>query len=558
MISAPFLTNVRRCAGHSAERSHPICFIRFREVLFKMQEDLLKRMGQLMVFGFHGKRMTPELKQMIHKYKLGNIILFSRNLEDPVQIRRLTGELQKEAKKAGHRYPLLICTDQENGAVRRLGSGSTEFPGSMLLGAAHNEKYTYEIARMTAEELKSVGINWNLAPVVDVNNNPLNPVICTRSFGANPQSVARMGEAFMRGMQEGGIVPTLKHFPGHGDTGTDSHLDLPVITHELSRLEQVELVPFRHCISAGADVIMSAHIYFPVLEKQYGVPATLSRNILTGLLRDRLRFQGVITTDCLEMKAIADRFGTARGAVLALRAGADLVMVSHTYEKQMETLDRVERAMRDGEIDMQAMTQSLARIDQLKKKYLNWNEALNIETISVAALEKHRESAERIYKEGITLVKNNVLPLKPRARTLFIYSEKLFISKVEDQQNHLSVFESIVRKVNPEADVVKLEEPSFDRLLKNIKSRQENYQAIVALTASLTENSRQIEIINQLHGTDHYPIVVIAGKSPYDIRFLPDVDAYLCTYDLNRTALNIAVRTLFGLENVSGSLPVRI
>jgi len=525
-----------------------------------LKMDILKSIGQLMVFGFYGKKMTPELKKMIHENNLGCIILFSRNLAEPSQIRQLTKELQAEAKKAGHQHPLMICTDQENGAVRRLGKESTAFPGSMVLGATHDVKNAFEVAKMTAEELNNVGINWNLAPVVDVNNNSLNPVICTRSFGEDPNNVAEMSKAFMRGLQEKGIISTLKHFPGHGDTSMDSHLDLPVIKSNIDRLEKVEIVPFRRCIEAGADVIMSAHIYFPALEKQYGLPATLSKNVLTGLLREHLHFQGVITTDCLEMKAIADRFGTARGAVMALKAGADMVMVSHTYEKQAETLEKVNEALEEGQIDTKSLTQSIERINRLKEKYLSWNKALNPESILVVSNENHSACAEQIYKEGITLVKNEhqILPLSTTDKVLFIYSERLLSAKVEDQKNHLSFFEKIVKNSDSNADVFTMESSELVTLLKKNESGMKKYQAIVVLTASLSKESDQVNLIKEISKSSDYPLIMIAGKSPYDIRLFSNVDAYLCTYDINPTALNIAVRSIFGLEEVKGILPVNL
>jgi beta-N-acetylhexosaminidase len=541
----------------------------FKKTLFNgvipitfQNRDLIQNIGQLMVFGFYGRKMTPELKQFINKNKLGNIILFSRNIDDQLQIRQLTMELQGEAKRAGHKHPLLICTDQENGAVRRLGSGSTEFPGSMLIGATYSTANAFEISRMTAEELKSVGINWNLAPVVDVNNNPANPVICTRSFGEDPQVVAEMGEAFMRGMQSEGIVSTLKHFPGHGDTGVDSHLDLPVIPHNLERLESVELVPFRKCIKAGADVIMSAHVYFPAIEKQYGLPATLSKAVLTGLLRERLHFQGVITTDCLEMKAIDDRFGTAQGAVMAFQAGADFAMVSHTFEKQKETLEAVTSALENGKIDTQSVRNSMERIDRLKDKYLDWGQALKKEVISVEKGEEHWTTAEKVYHEGITLLTNkqDLLPLSDRknSKTLFLYSGKVFAAKVEDQKDQISGFESIVKSVHTESEVAKIEDPSFNVLLKNVISNAESYQAVVLLTVSITKESSQIDLLTQLKKTCNCPVIVIAAKSPYDLRLLPQADGYICTYDFNPLSLKIAIRSLFGLDKVYGRLPISL
>lgn len=524
--------------------------------------QVIHKIGQLMVFGFYGTKMTPGIKKMIDEFGLGNIILFSRNLDHPDQIRALTAELQTEAKRAGHKYPLLICTDQENGAVRRLGQGAAEFPGAMLLGATHSAENAFEIAGRTAGELKSVGINWNLAPVVDVNNNPDNPVICTRSFGEDPQEVAAMGKAFMKGLQGAGIVPTLKHFPGHGDTGVDSHLDLPVIQHDLERLEKVEFVPFRQCINSGADVIMSAHIYFPAIEKQYGLPATLSRSVLTGLLRQTMHFQGVITTDCLEMKAIADRFGTAQGAVMAFQAGADLAMVSHTYSKQVETLERVAQAIKDGDIGMESLRQSFERVELLKKKYLDWTSALNPEMQSKETSMENHSIAKKIYREGVTVVKKDkrLFPLSEdkKEKILFLYSEKVFSAKVEDQQNFLSRIKEAIIKRHPSLTVVRIESPGYCQVLDDAFSGNKKYQAIIVLTASLTKTSALPALIGRLKKSCPIPIAVIAGKSPYDLRLLPDVDSYICTYDLNETTLEFAIHLLFSPETGTGRLPVSL
>ncbi|MCI1859200.1 MAG: beta-N-acetylhexosaminidase [Sporolactobacillus sp.] len=519
-----------------------------------IKEDVLRQIGQLMVFGFYGEQMTPELKEMIDRYQVGNIILFSRNLSNPQQIRRLTVELQTEARNAGHRRPLLICTDQENGAVRRLGAGAVALPGAMLLGATRQTDYAYEVAAMTAAELRSVGINWNLAPVVDVNNNPENPVIGTRSFGSDPRAVAAMGAAFMRGLQDNGTVSTLKHFPGHGDTGTDSHLDLPVIRHDLKRLEQIELPAFRHCIDAGAEVVMSAHIFFPALENRCGVPATLSRNILTGLLREHLRFRGVITTDCLEMRAIADRFGTARGAVMALQAGADLVMVSHTYERQRETLAKVYRAVVDGTLAVGALERSLQRIGRLKARYLDWNDALNVRPLPDDVLQRYRKRAAHIRRQGVTLVNQQGLPLDCNKRTLFIDAASRTVSNVEDRATAFSTACAIIKAVNPLAEFVSLAGTAVEALIDRLKERA--YQAVVVVTRSIERDRSRSDLVRRIAAASPCPLVALAGKSPYDLRLFERTVASICTYDFDAGALADAVRTLFGLEKVSGSLPV--
>jgi beta-N-acetylhexosaminidase len=290
---------------------------------------LEEQIGQTLMVGFPGTTPSREVIELIQRYHVGNILLFSRNVLDAEQVRTLTAHLQQAAREAGHAHPLLIAVDQENGIVQRLGEAATLFPGNMSLGAIGSQEIAFDVARATARELKALGINMNLAPVVDVNNNAANPVIGVRSFGEDAQLVARLGSAMVRGYQDVGVISCLKHFPGHGDTAVDSHLALPTIPHTLERLEAVELVPFRSGIEAGTASIMIAHMAFPALTRDNALPATLSSAIIQGLLREKLGFEGVILSDCLEMQAISNTFGTASAATMALQAGIDLSLVSH-------------------------------------------------------------------------------------------------------------------------------------------------------------------------------------------------------------------------------------
>src|SRR5579884_1477526 len=238
--------------------------------------SLEEQIGQALMVGFWGTKPSQEIIDLITRYHVGNIILFSRNTGDTRQVLELTRSLQEIAKEAGHRYPLLIAIDQENGIVQRLGEAVTIFPGNMALGAIGSDEIAYEVARATGEELLALGINMNLAPVVDVNNNPANPVIGVRSFGEDTHLVARLGAAMVKGYRVAGILSCLKHFPGHGDTAVDSHLAMPIIPHTLERLEMLELVPFRRGIEAGAECLMIAHVAFPALAEQGNLPGTLS------------------------------------------------------------------------------------------------------------------------------------------------------------------------------------------------------------------------------------------------------------------------------------------
>src|SRR5215467_4572704 len=311
---------------------------------------LEEQIGQSLVAGFWGTTPSPEIIDLIRNYHIGGIILFSRNVQDAQQVLELTHSLQLIAKTAGHPTPLLIAIDQENGMVRRLGKGTTQFPGNMALGATGSEQVVYDVAQATGSELKALGINMNLAPVVDVNNNPANPVIGVRSFGEDPHQVARLAAAAVKGYRAAGVISDLKHFPGHGDTAVDSHLALPIISRTLEQLEAIELVPFSSGIGAGADSVMIAHISFPALTHQEALPATVSPAIVRGLLREKLGYDGVIISDCMEMSAVAETIGTERAAVMALQAGVDLVLVSHTYARQRGSIEAMQSALQAGEL----------------------------------------------------------------------------------------------------------------------------------------------------------------------------------------------------------------
>src|SRR6266849_754509 len=327
---------------------------------------LEEQAGQVLMAGFWGSTPSQEIIDLIQHYHVGNIILFSRNVRDARQVFELTRSLQQIAREAGQRYPLFIAIDQENGIVQRLGEATTIFPGNMALGAIGSEEIAYEVAQATGRELKALGINMNLAPVVDVNNNPANPVIGVRSFGEDPQQVARLGAAMVKGYRAAGVLSCLKHFPGHGDTEVDSHLALPTIPYTLERLEALELVPFRRGIEAGAESVMIAHISFPALTRQAISPATLSPAIVQGLLREKLGFNGVVLSDCMEMKAISDTFGTERAAVMALQAGIDLVLVSHNYTRQRGSFEAIRAAVQASELSPQVIQQAAERVVGLK------------------------------------------------------------------------------------------------------------------------------------------------------------------------------------------------
>ena len=320
--------------------------------------------GQLVMAGFHGTDLSRTFLDWLEEYRPGGVILFSRNLEDPEQVARLTNALQAHASNS----PLLIAIDEEGGRVSRLPQGFTTFPAASRVAACHAPDVAYEVAEVTARELRAVGINMNMAPVLDVNSNPANPIIGDRAYGTEPEPVCAYGLAVAQGLEDNGIIPCGKHFPGHGETSTDSHHVLPVVEADRARLDAVELEPFRRAISRGLPAIMTAHVRYPALDAE--APATLSQSILTDLLRNRLGFEGVTLTDDMEMRAILDHQPIGEASVRAIQAGADMVVICHQQEQQGAAIAAIERALERGELSWERLTASVARIRALKDKHL--------------------------------------------------------------------------------------------------------------------------------------------------------------------------------------------
>ncbi|HEY6541337.1 MAG TPA: beta-N-acetylhexosaminidase [Ktedonobacteraceae bacterium] len=514
---------------------------------------LEEQIGQTLMVGFPGTTATREVIELIQRYSVGNILLFSRNVRDAEQVRGLTRRLQEAAREAGHAHPLLIAIDQENGIVQRLGETATLFPGNMALGAIGSQEVAFDVARATARELKALGINMNLAPVVDVNNNAANPVIGVRSFGEDAQLVARLGSAMVRGYQDVGVISCLKHFPGHGDTAVDSHLALPMIPHSLERLEALELVPFRSGIEAEAASVMIAHVAFAALTHDSALPATLSSAIIQGLLREKLGYEGVILSDCLEMQAISDTFGTESAAVMALQAGIDLALVSHHAALQQGSITAIRESTLTGELSAQVIQRAAERIVSLKARYLSWNEA-PVE-IDYAAHERLRD---RAYELSTTLVRNDdaLLPLRPQAgeNIVVVSPPRNTMTKVEDRFYSDEMLLDILRGYASHVSLLAV--VSADDYEELLRKTSENGIVIVAtVNAHLDEG--QANVVRFLIDIGRR-VIGIAVRNPYDLQAFPQLKTFLATYEYTQPALVAAARVIFGEREAQGRLPVRI
>lgn len=339
-----------------------------------VKTDLNRLIGKILVFGWQedtvpGAPVAAHARELIEELYCGGLILMGRNVRPPRDMERYTQNLQSLATKEGA-SPLFLAVDQEGGRVNRLNPPEyTRQPALQKIGATGDTENARHAAAATGRELKAVGINWNFAPVLDVNSNPKNPVIGDRSFADDPEMCARLGRAAIQGYQDdAGILACGKHFPGHGDTDVDSHLGLPRISHDRKRLESVELVPFRAAIAGDIAAIMTSHILFSALDPIF--PATLSSKILTGLLRKELRFSGLIVTDCLEMKGVTEGWGSAEAAVLSVLAGADLLLCCHTLTTQRTIRDALVEAVTSGRIPLERIEDSAGRIESAKRRWL--------------------------------------------------------------------------------------------------------------------------------------------------------------------------------------------
>lgn len=333
------------------------------EMLAEM--SLEEKIGQMMFAGISGTVMSESTNNLINSYHVGGLIFYKNNIASTSQIVTLQNEIR--TANEGNKLPLLLGVDQEGGRISRMPNEVKNLPTSLAIGNVNSPDYSYEIGTLLGKEVKAFGFNLNFAPVLDVNSNPNNPVIGDRSFGDNPEIVSRLGIETMKGMMNENVIPVVKHFPGHGDTSVDSHLELPTVNKSLAELEELELIPFQAAVENGADVVMAAHILLPKIDPDY--PTSMSKVVLTDMLRKQLGFNGVIITDDMTMGAIADNYSIAQAAVQSVKAGSDIILVAHGDSNIAATIEALKAAVESGEIKEERINESVARIIRLKQKY---------------------------------------------------------------------------------------------------------------------------------------------------------------------------------------------
>jgi beta-N-acetylhexosaminidase len=386
--------------------------------------SLHDKVAQMVMVGFQGQSIaaSPELATMVGTYHVGGVVLLEANAHDPQQLSDLTAELQSLAMRSGAGIPLFIAINHEGGIVVRITEGVTGFPGNMALAATGQPEYAYTSAALAAQELRAMGVNVNLSPVLDVNDNPLNPVIGTRSFGESPALAAEYGRLAVRGSQDNGVIAVAKHFPGHGSVAIDSHGALPVLQASVGELAQRELVPFQAAIDEGVAGIMTAHIAVPALDDS-GRPATLSPAILTGLLRQQMGYEGLLLTDSLGMGGVSAGRGQALAAVEAVQAGADIVLSTTPVEAHIAIIQALVTAIQQDGIPIERIDQSVLRILRVKRAY-GLFEPLTAPDVNQVGSPEHEEAASEIALRAVTLLRDDddSIPLPPPPARLLLIS----------------------------------------------------------------------------------------------------------------------------------------
>ncbi|MFY0515377.1 glycoside hydrolase family 3 protein [Streptomyces anulatus] len=548
---------------------------RLRRIIAGM--SLEEKVGQLFVMRVYGHSATEpdqadidaNLKEigvrtaaeLISTYHVGGIIYFTwaHNTRDPHQIADLSNGLQRAALAGRSRLPLLVSTDQEHGIVCRVGEPATLLPGAMALGAGGSRSDTRRAAWIAGAELAALGINQNYAPDADVNVNPANPVIGVRSFGSDPASVAALVAEQVKGYQGAGIASTAKHFPGHGDTSTDSHTGLPVINHTRAQWEELDAPPFRAAIRARIDSIMTAHIVVPALDPSED-PATLSRPILTGILREELGYDGVVVTDSLGMEGVRTKYGDDRVPVLALLAGVDQLLnppnLSVAWNAVLE-------AVRGGEISEARVDESILRILRLKSRLGLFRDPF----VSRRGVERtvgsraHRAAADRIAERTTTLLADpgTLLPLSRRSHRNLLVVGADPASPSGTTGPPTSTLANAFGELGFTARALSTGTAPNQAKIAEAVAAAEGRDAVVVATYNVTATSSQRTLVTALVATG-VPVVTVAVRNPYDVAHLTGtgVAASLAAYSWTDVELRAAARVIAGHAEPEGSLPVPV
>lgn len=486
---------------------------------------------------FQGITAPAEILAAVRAGRIGAFCLFNFNVSSPKQLRELTHSLMSAASEGGQPAPI-IGIDQEGGQLMAITHGATALPGNMALGATRRPDLAEKAGRVLGRELLAMGVNLNFAPSVDVNSNPLNPVIGIRAFSDDPALVGALGAALIAGLQSERVIATAKHFPGHGDTATDTHYSVPVVSRRRDQLDVTELRPFRDAVRSGVGAILSAHVVFTALDDQQ--PATLSKKIMTDLLRTEMGFTGLTITDAMDMYAVS-RHGL-QSLRDAISAGIDLVLLGH-LPNQLDLIDA---------LDVKASAESDLRI-------LNARRALprDLPSLSDVGCAEHRAIAQQIADAALTAVRaSDQLPLQPGSdqSVLLIVPEMVDLTPADTSSGVELSLSDALRQRGMQVKTFELPHEALPNHVADALALAEGAELVIVGTIAADRHKMQAELVNALIDLGHRPIV-IAMRTPFDIVAFPRVETYLCTYGVRAPNVEAAARFLFGEIQATGVLP---
>ncbi len=509
--------------------------------------SLERKAGQLMSVAFHGTKITSSLEAMIRDRGIGGVILYSENFADAAALSRLVADLSQIARDAKS-LPLFFEIDQEGGPVIRINKGATILPGQMALAAtADPERSVRTAATISATELRALGVNWNFAPVADVNDEPTNPIISNRSFSSDPARVSSLVTAAVQAYAAAGFFCCAKHFPGHGSTTTDSHTGLPKIEADRATLDRVELAPFRAAIAAGVPAIMSAHIVVPALDATPELPVTLSKAVMTELVRNTLGFQGIVVTDDLEMGALKN-VGEAAAGLRALQAGADYLLFRFDESAQLEGHRLITDAVRSGSLSSVRLDESVRRVVDAKRRFgildgRRDQSAPDLAANAKTALELARGATTLLRNRGVLPLRGRILAVSPTNADISFFDGQATLGSVMSSKRADAISESL--PLHPNAS-------DIDRVVSASRAAD----VVVVGTTNLFAYPEQVDLVKAL--AKQKPVAVVALRGPYDILSIPEIAAYLCAYDSREPSLTAAAEVLLGERKPAGSLPALV
>ncbi len=521
--------------------------------------SLKQALGQKLMLCFAGTESAPDMLAVIQRQHVGGVTLSREpNVKNPAQVRRLTDGLQKAAVESGQPL-LLVGADQEGGQLIAVGD-ATPFPGNMALGATGSVALARRTGSALGRELAAMGINVNYAPVCDVNTNPQNPVVGTRSFGEDPGLVAKLGVAMIEGLQDAGVAATAKHFPGHGDTSTDSHHGLPTVPHTRERAEQVELLPFVAVIEADVRLIMTAHVAYPALEENGEVrPATMSPTLVQRLLREQLGFRGVVISDAMNMAAVQHGGGMIARAIQAAAAGVDLIMV-YDYEEPAARADlhaALLQAAQEGLLAQESVMASAERVLALKQ----WMRNTPQPPLEAVGCAEHRDLAFEIAARSVTLVRDEagLLPLRPSpdARLAVVVPQPADLTPADTSSYVTCTLAQALRRYHASVDEFVVPHVPSDSDIAALQQRASDYELIVVGTINAFQQPAQASLVNSLLESGA-PVVAVGLRLPYDLQAYPTAPTYVCTYCILPPAMEALAQALLGQVPFQGRLPASI